>query len=187
LPRRRELLNLLGGSLLLAVPVRSAYAAVIVAVRVWPAKDYTRITLELDRPLRYQYQTLANPHRLVVDLSGVDIDGDIRNLIAKVKADDPYIQQVRVGQYQPNKVRLVFDLREPVHPELFMLEPIAKYSHRLVVDLHPTNARDPLIALLDQQSSQDPLNKLLSSRPKRTVSPPDPIADLLARRASGTK
>ncbi|MFK7964780.1 MAG: N-acetylmuramoyl-L-alanine amidase [Burkholderiaceae bacterium] len=180
--RRRALGQLLGGSLVLAVPVRSAHAAVIVAVRVWPAKDYTRVTLELDRPLKYRYHTLANPQRLVVDITGVDIDGDIRELIAKVKADDPYIKHVRVGQYKPNEVRLVFDLRKPVHPELFTLEPIAKYSHRLVVDLHPVQARDPLIALLDQQSSQDPLNQLLSSRPKRTVTPPDPIADLLARR-----
>jgi len=182
LPQRRDLLNMLGGSIVLAVPVRSAHAAVILAVRVWPAKDYTRVTLELDRPLRFRYQTLDNPNRLVVDLSGVDIDGDIRKLIAKVKADDPYIQTVRVGQNRPNEVRLVFDLRKPVHPELFTLQPIAKYSHRLVVDLHPVQARDPLIALLDQQSSEDPLNQLLSGRPKRTGSPPDPIADLLARR-----
>lgn len=182
LASRRQFFASAAGALLLTVPMRQANAAVIVGVRVWPAEDYTRVTLELDRPLKYRYHTLDNPKRLVVDLTGVDIDGDIRKLIAKVKSDDPYISMVRVGQSKPNEVRLVFDLRKPIHPQLFTLDPIARYSHRLVVDLHPQRARDPLVALLDQQASKDPLAGLLSGRPQAGLRPKDPIADLLARR-----
>ncbi len=180
--KRRQFLSAGAGALLLSLPIRQANAAVIVGVRVWPAADYTRVTLELDRTLKYRYHTLESPNRLVIDLSGIDIDGDIRKLIAKVKADDPYIHAVRVGQSKPGEVRLVFDLRQPVHPELFTLDPIARYSHRLVVDLHPSRARDPLVALLDQQASNDPLAGLLQNRPKPNSRPADPIADLLARR-----
>lgn len=182
-PPRRRFLGTAAGSLLLALPLRDAHAAVIVGVRVWPAEDYTRVTLELDRTLKYRYHSLSNPNRLVLDLEGVDIDGDIRKLIAKVKADDPYIASVRVGQNRPSEVRLVFDLRKPVHPELFMLQPIANYSHRLVVDLQPARPRDPLVALLDQQASQDPLAGLLANRPQPAPAAQDPIGDLLARRS----
>ena len=70
-------------------------------MRVWPAKDYTRVTLELDRPLRFSWQSVHDPERLVVDLEGIGLDGAIRDLIAKVQPNDPYIGRVRVGQFKP--------------------------------------------------------------------------------------
>ena len=189
---RRGFLRTGVAGLLLQIPLRDARAAVIVAVRVWPARDYTRVTLELDRPLGFRHSLLANPYRLLVDLEGVDIDGEIRDLVAKVKSDDPYIAAVRVGQHKPGIVRMVFDLRSEVSPQLFALEPVANYRHRLVIDLHPIVAPDPLIALLEQQRQEseavrdvDPLAPLIGeTRRRATPSPasPDPLATLLASR-----
>ena len=66
----------------------------------------------------------------------------------KVRSDDPFIAGVRVGQYQPRVVRLVIDLKQATAPQQFALSPVAAYQHRLVFDLYPTVAPDPLEQLL---------------------------------------
>ena len=130
----------------------SALAATIVAVRVWPARDYTRVALELDAPLRSTQMQLSDPPRVVVDLEGLAIDLALRELIAKIQPDDPYIARVRIGQNQPTVARLVFDLKQDVAPQLFALPPVGEYRHRLVLDLYPARMPDPLAALLDRNS-----------------------------------
>ena len=102
---------------LLLTEVDIAWGAKILGVRVWPSEDYTRITLESDKPLPISQQILANPDRLVVDVQGLELNATLKDLVAKVKPNDPYISQVRVGQFQPGVVRLVFDLKEPIKPQ----------------------------------------------------------------------
>ncbi|MFM1988308.1 MAG: hypothetical protein RJA99_1265 [Pseudomonadota bacterium] len=150
--RRRFLTRVPGALLALELPL--AHGATIVAVRVWPARDYTRVTLELDAPLKTSHFTVDDPPRLVVDLEGTDVDAPLRELVAKVQANDPYIAAVRVGQNRPKVVRLVFDLKAPVAPQVFALSPIAVYRHRLVLDLHPTKPPDPLAELIASTGSE---------------------------------
>ncbi len=134
-------------------------------MRVWPARDYTRVTLELDQPLRHSFTALAAPPRLVVDIDELELDATLRELVAKVRPDDPYIAQVRVGQFQPRVVRLVFDLKGEVRPQLFALAPIGSYRHRLVLDLHPLVPIDPLAQLLEQVGlREDPSGALIRDR-----------------------
>ncbi len=147
--RRRFLSTVPGALLALELPL--AHGATIVGVRVWPAKDYTRVTLELDAPLKASHFTVADPPRLVVDLEGVEIDAPLRDLVAKVQANDPYIATVRVGQNRPKVTRLVFDLKAPVAPQVFALPPIAVYRHRLVLDLYPVEPPDPLAQLIGSE------------------------------------
>ncbi len=146
---RRRFLSAVPGALL-ALDVPLAHGATVVAVRVWPAKDYTRVTLELDEPLRTSHFTVADPPRVVVDIEGVETDAALRDIVAKVQANDPYIASVRVGQNRPRVTRLVFDLKAPVAPQVFTLPPIAAYRHRLVLDLHPVVPPDALAQLLEQ-------------------------------------
>ena len=127
---------------------RGARGATIVAVRVWPARDYTRVTIESDQPLAARHLLAAAPLRLVVDIDGLELKDALRELVGKVRPDDPFIAGVRVGQYQPRVVRLVFDLKQAVAPQQFTLEPVAAYQHRLVFDLYPTVEADPLLALI---------------------------------------
>jgi N-acetylmuramoyl-L-alanine amidase len=122
----------------------------VLAVRVWPAREYTRIALELDEGLRHTEMLVLDPPRLVVDLEGLELDNALRELVAKVRTDDPYIRQVRVGQYKPRVVRVVFDLKSEISPQVFALAPVANYGHRLVIDLYPTRPEDPLQALLEE-------------------------------------
>ncbi|HTD02277.1 N-acetylmuramoyl-L-alanine amidase [Undibacterium sp.] len=140
-----------GGALLISVLAPgAAQAAQILAVRVWPADDYTRVTLENDSDLKTTHFTVKNPERLVVDIEGIELNPALKELVAKIQSNDPYIKQVRVGQNRPNVVRLVFDLKEEVNPQVFTLQPVGNYKHRLVFDLYPANPPDPLAALIEK-------------------------------------
>ncbi len=163
-PKRRNFLA--AGLALFALDVPIAHSQAVVAVRVWPSRDYTRVTLELDEALKFSKTLLTDPPRLVVDLEGIDVDSSLRDLVAKVLPDDPYIKLVRVGQYQPKLMRLVFDLKSEVIPQLFTLKPVAQYKHRLVIDLFPAKAIDPLSDMPAIES----------------VGPPDAIAEIIKQR-----
>jgi N-acetylmuramoyl-L-alanine amidase len=140
-----------GSVLLLSVigPGRAA-AAQILGVRVWPAPDYTRVTLENDGDLKATHMMVANPHRLVIDIDGLELNQALKNLVAKVQPNDPYIRQVRVAQYQPRVVRLVFDLKEEIRPQVFSLAPVGAYRHRLIFDLYPVVPVDPIARMIEQ-------------------------------------
>jgi N-acetylmuramoyl-L-alanine amidase len=150
--RRRALGQLV---LLLTAPslARAANGANIIAVRVWPARDYTRVTIESDQPLVATHQLVQAPDRLVVDIEGLELHAALRELIGKVRPEDPYIDRVRVGQYTPRVVRLVFDLKQPVEPQQFTLAPVAAYQQRLVFDLFPVQEIDPLLALVREREA----------------------------------
>lgn len=135
-------------------------AATIVAVRTWPADEYTRVTLEMDTELKAEHFTLDNPHRLVVDIQGVTMNSTIKELVSKIRPNDPYIASVRVAQNRTDVVRLVMDLKQPIAPQVFTLKPIGEYKYRLVLDLYPKVAQDPLLAILNNTES-DPLAQVL--------------------------
>jgi len=155
--KRRELLKRIAqtSALILLGPSQIAWGAKLVAVRIWPAEDYTRVTLESDQVLKVSHQLLKNPDRLVVDVEGLELNNTIKELVAKVNSNDPYIAQVRVGQFQPKVVRLVFDLKESIQPQLFTLDPVGNYQNRLVFDLYPTVASDPLMELVRQSAKKE--------------------------------
>ncbi|OZI41014.1 N-acetylmuramoyl-L-alanine amidase [Bordetella genomosp. 1] len=144
-------------------------------MRTWPAEEYTRVTLELDHELKAEQFTLENPHRLVVDIEGLTLSPALNDLVSKVRPDDPYIQGLRVAQNRPNVVRMVFDLKQAVAPQVFTLKPVADYQFRLVLDLYPKVAQDPLVAILNKQGAgpdvDDPLARILDEISRNPVTP----------------
>ena len=142
-----------------------AYGAKIMGVRIWPSEDYTRITLESDTPLPITQQMLTNPDRLVVDVQGLELNSTLKDLVAKVKPNDPYVSQIRVGQFQPNVVRLVFDLKEPVKPQIFTLDPVAEYQYRMVFDLYSATPPDPLMELVKNSARKEKALEQLNAQP----------------------
>jgi N-acetylmuramoyl-L-alanine amidase len=153
--RRRTVLQSLGSLVLSLGAADLAFGASLVAVRVWPADEYTRVTLESDTVLSVKHFMADNPRRLVIDIDGLELSPALRELVGKVRADDPYIAGVRVGQNQPRVVRLVLDLKQATAPQLFTLAPAAAYQHRLVFDLHPVHEADPLLALVNEKQSAE--------------------------------
>jgi N-acetylmuramoyl-L-alanine amidase len=183
--RRRQILKAGASTLVLGLAApRAAWATSVIGVRVWPARDYTRVTIESDQPLQNSQQLLPSPDRLVVDLSGLDLDDALRNLVSKITPNDPQIEAVRVGQYQPHVVRMVFDLKGSVKPQVFTLEPVGSYRYRLVFDLYPAVPPDPLMDLLAQterKQQQLDAHENLRNVPPSTLAgpaaPPPPPLD----------
>ncbi len=153
---RRGFLRCAGGVLAMLVsPVGRAAATKIIAVRVWPSEDYTRITLEGADDLHFTHQIVKNPERLVVDLEGIEFNSIIEHLPDSISEADPYIKLIRAGRNRPGVVRLVVELRREIEPQIFTLKPYAGYGHRLVLDLYPPEQDDPLLALIEKHSPDE--------------------------------
>jgi N-acetylmuramoyl-L-alanine amidase len=178
--RRRDLLQT--GTVVLLLGVQQiARGASIVAVRIWPAPEYSRVTIESDGQLRSSQVVVTSPPRLAVDIEGLELNPALRELVAKVGADDPYIGGIRVGQNAPGVIRLVIDLKQPVLPQVFNLPPVAAYQHRLVFDLYPLKTSDPLEQLIAERMREqpmappsvaaDPLGELMAQHMQRDAAP----------------
>jgi N-acetylmuramoyl-L-alanine amidase len=129
-----------------------AHAATQVSsARIWPAQEYTRITLESGAPIAHNVFTIANPNRLVLDLQNVESSTALDVLSSKISPDDPYVSGVRIGRFKPGVIRLVLDLKAQVKPQVFTLKPVGDYGHRLVLDVYPVEPVDPLLALLEKK------------------------------------
>jgi len=190
-------------ALTLSLPCAAWAATQVSSARAWPAQDYTRITLESAAPLQFQLLILKNPDRLALDLDNLKVTPALEALSSKIGANDPYVKSVRIGRPKPGTVRLVFDLKADAKPEVFTLRPIAEYGHRLVLDIYPAQASDPVIALLEktQMPTASPAPAapeapaataakpaatapaVETARPTAPTAPPGPPTDALRRPA----
>lgn len=173
---RRRLLKFGGAAMTLLVS-RAGFAAEtsILAVRVWPSQDYTRVTLEGRDALKYSHQIVKAPERLVIDLEGAEFNSVIQSLPGKITEGDPYIKLIRAGRNRPGVVRLVIELKNEVKPQVFTLDPVGQYGHRLVLDLYPAEPVDPLLALIEKP---DPI--MAASGEAASPTRPAQIADAQA-------
>src|SRR6185295_11944723 len=149
----------------------------VVSTRIWPAKDYTRVTIESKNELKYTLFALKSPERLVLDFEGAEMSPALAELHGKVATGDPYIEKLRVGRNRPGVVRVVLDLKVEVKPQVFTLKPVGDYGHRLVLDLYPTVAPEPLAALIESQGKpvrepvKEPAKETAPSAPKPVEKP----------------
>ena len=159
-----------------------ANGANMLAVRIWPAPDYSRVTLESDAPLKTTQTFIASPPRLAVDIEGLQLNAALRELVGKVQASDPNIAGIRVGQFSAHVVRMVIDLKRPMAPQVFTLQPVAAYAHRLVLDLYPSEPADPLEQLIQARTATAPAAPPAGlPLPSATVN--DPLGELIARQS----
>ena len=191
LAKRRQLVRFTGAPLLLSVTplgrAALARASGILAVRVWPAADYTRVAIEHSEPLKFSHFTIKNPDRLVVDLEGVELNGVLEGMAGKIAADDPNIKLLRAGRFKPGVVRLVMELKNEVRPQVFVLPPVGEYGYRLVLDVYPLEPPDPLLQFIQKNESMfgssvetaekkpETVNEIKAERPRQGK----PIVDRL--------
>ena len=175
-----------------------AWGATILAVRVWPADDYTRVTIESDGKLTTKQLFVTTPPRLAVDIEGVELSPELRELVGRFKPNDPYISGIRVGQNSPGVVRLVIDLKQAALPQVFNLPPVAAYQHRLLLDLYPALAIDPLEALINERLNESTASSThatstgahspASPKPGAAASATrDPLSELIAQHSGVAK
>jgi N-acetylmuramoyl-L-alanine amidase len=144
-----------------------AGAAIVEALRVHEAPDYTRLVLETSAAVVFEVFTLANPDRVVLDVRGAKARPGLD--LAGVAAAAAAIRAVRLAP-RGEDLRIVLDLATPHRPRSERLAPVAPYGHRLVIDLFgtvpaaprpavraaPQGARDIVIAIDAGHGGEDP-------------------------------
>ena len=157
-------------------PAAWADAARIASARLWPAQEYTRVIFESATPIEHQLVVLHDPGRLVLDLARIEPSDDLAALASRVQPADPYIAAIRIGQPGGGFLRVVLDLKSEIRPQVFALKPVAEFGHRLVIDLYPVNAVDPLMALLDRERADVPAPASAATTPRRDATKAEPPA-----------
>jgi hypothetical protein len=101
----------------------------VTSIRSFSHTDKTRIVIDVSEKSSYHVLTLGEPERLVVD-----IDASLKQLEKKeeeIYVDDLLVKRVRSGQFTPEKVRIVADLKGKYEFEVFDLPS----PERIVVDI----------------------------------------------------
>lgn len=139
------------GLLMLA---QTAWSARIVGVRWFSAPDHTRIVLDLDATASYEVREVADPARLVVNLSGVRFTG--RDPLG---IGDGLVVGLRCNQNR-RRAQLVVDLEAPARYRHFFLAAEAGRPPRVVLDvLRPA----------DGAEAASPVTEAPADRPVVTV------------------
>ncbi|MEH6548738.1 MAG: N-acetylmuramoyl-L-alanine amidase [Pseudomonadales bacterium] len=155
---------LLGAGLFLLSPLLQA--ANVDSVRLWRAPDHTRLVLDLSGPVEHKIITLANPHRVVIDIPATSLLAGFGDL----RLANTTITQIRSGVRNKRDLRLVLDMKQQVKPRSFMLKASGKNNDRLVVDLYDADSgeatfqvapaasikRDIIIAIDAGHGGEDP-------------------------------
>ncbi len=110
------------------LPAMAVSAAELRALQLVQGEAGTRAVLELDGTVDYKVFTLANPDRLVLDLSGSRLAGGFR-----APSPNGVVTGVRTGKPAEGDLRVVLDLAEGVKPRSRVEREGGKA--RLVVDL----------------------------------------------------
>lgn len=154
----------------------TAHAQVpVTAVRVWPSPEYTRLTLESPKPLRYALSSEAGHGRLVLELHNARGGAALESLPGRIAASDPLIARAELLDQGAAPVRIVLHLRGEARPQAFALRPVGEYAHRLVLDVYPAQPGDPLLTLLQQLETEREA-ELAQADPAPEAQPAEPAA-----------
>jgi N-acetylmuramoyl-L-alanine amidase len=103
----------------------------VTGIRQKSSESYTRIVIDLDRPLRtFEAHELKDPDRLVFDLLGARMGETLSK--DPLVLNNGILRQVRSSQYNPDTVRVVLDLASIKSYAAFPLSDPA----RLVIDVN---------------------------------------------------
>lgn len=155
--------------LLLISSFNSFSANEVKETRLWPAPDYTRITVESSAKINNDQMMLKNPERIVIDLKGISVNKALKDLSSKLKQNDPNILNIRVGQFTPKVSRIVIDLKKSARVKIFSLPPVAPYKDRLVIDVYPAS-NDKLSNLLnkiEKKQIEQKKTPVIKEKPKK--------------------
>ena len=132
-----------------------ASATALLAIRMWPAADHTRLTIETSGRPAWTSTTLKGPDRLIIDLEANAAGERLNERIPRTHPDNPWIRKLLVTQPEVGKVRLMIEFQAETRADIFTLPPTEPYQHRLVIDLIPRDAPDPLAQLIDRRPTNE--------------------------------
>lgn len=120
----------------LAVP---AWAGEIRSVRATQNDGYLRIAFDLSARPDYKLFEIANPDRLVIDVSETDLAGGFA-----APSATGVLKDVRTGRHGKDGVRVVLDLTAAVQPKSFVQPRGRGGAYRLIVDLYAKGRNAPV-------------------------------------------
>ena len=103
----------------------------ITGIQYWSAPDHTRILLDVSGKVSYKPFSLDNPNRFVVDFDDTTLSFPNQNITIK----DGIVNQIRFANFEKNISRVVFDVVQPVEPNIFFIENSPEKTQRLAIDL----------------------------------------------------
>ncbi len=139
---RRDLIFGAAAALAGASPLAALAAPQKLDLRIWPDDQSTRVSIESERKLKFSHMILRGkkPYRFVLDIEGVQLTNTLAQGLKNLKTKDNFIAAVRPGQFKPDVLRLVFDLKTDVNATVNYSKPVANFKHRIIIDITPTNA-----------------------------------------------
>ncbi len=108
-------------------------SAMVTEMRSWSNPDYTRISVTLDREVEYKHHKLRRDHkvqlpeRVYIDISGARVGPGVKD----IPIGDGLLKMARVGQYQPDVVRVVLDIESIREYKIFPLSD----PFRIIIDV----------------------------------------------------
>ena len=139
---RRDLILGAAAALAGANPLSALAASQKLDLRIWPDDESTRISIESERKLKFSHMILrgSKPYRFVLDIEGMQLTNTLAQGLKNLKTKDNFIAAVRPGQFKPDVLRLVFDLKADVNATVNYSKPVANFKHRIIINITPTNA-----------------------------------------------
>lgn len=116
-----------------------AWSAEIRAVRAIQSGDHLRVSFDLTARPDYKLFEIANPARLVIDVS----DAALASGFA-VPAPSGMLKRIRTGKHGKDGVRVVLDLTSAAQPKTFVQARGRAGECRLIVDLYTRNRNAPV-------------------------------------------
>ena len=113
--------------LLAAAPKR---ATLVTGIRHWSTPDYTRVAIDLQDEVDYQFGRVPNPDRVFFDLHNTHLSSTLKGKTFDV--EDGFLHKVRVAQYQPDETRIVLEMDDVANYSAFLLP----NPYRLIIDVH---------------------------------------------------
>ncbi|HZF31740.1 MAG TPA: N-acetylmuramoyl-L-alanine amidase [Gammaproteobacteria bacterium] len=113
-----------------------ALGAVLGGVHVWSGPQGTSVVLELSSPVDHQMFALADPERVVIDLPGTALNGNV-----SLPEPRGVVGSIRASERADGDLRIVLELNRAVAAQSFLVTPDGRHGYQLVVDLVASAAR----------------------------------------------
>lgn len=105
-------------------------------IRFASYKSHTRVVIDLSGPVKFSKKFLPDPDRIFFDLQDCYLSRKIKRTLS---VKNSILKSVRIAQYDRNRVRVVFDLKNSKNFYAFALE----NPHRLVIDVYENKKSVP--------------------------------------------
>jgi len=132
----------------------------IVAVRIWPSEEYTRLAIEhLEEKMQIQYSNEKNPDKIIIKIFNMKMTKKNFNKLANINLKNTPIEEISILDSPTNEIKIIFHTNPLTRARISSIPAIAHYRDRLVIDFIPVKKKDELLSFLENYQKEKELNK----------------------------